>query len=234
MNRYAWLWFDADNTLFDFDLAASTSFSYAMSGLGLSQDAEWYEVFLRVNRQCWDKLEKGLITPGELKKARFALLFDELGLEADPVQANQLYMDSLSNCTIPLDGAIELLQTLSRQSYRMAIVTNGLREVQIPRFNRSDLGGFFETFILSEDAGVAKPDVGFFQYAFDRMPEARPEQVLIIGDNPHTDILGGQNAGIDTCWLNMTRETNPLPGDPTYQISHLRELIEILEQNSLT
>ena len=81
---------------------------------------------------------------------------------------------------------------------------------------------------VSEDAGSQKPQKAYFDYCFSRIPGALPEEMLIVGDSLSSDILGGNLAGIDTCWVNP--EGLPVPEGirADYQIRKIGELLEIL------
>ncbi|MCA9932829.1 MAG: HAD-IA family hydrolase, partial [Anaerolineales bacterium] len=108
----------------------------------------------------------------------------------------------------------------------IAIITNGIAAVQRPRMARSPLQPFVEAFIISEEVGVAKPDPAIFDVAFAQMGEPQRTAVLIIGDSLSSDMQGGLNYGIDTCWYNPHGHTGSLP--VTYEIRQLADLPRIL------
>ena len=56
--------------------------------------------------------------------------------------------------------------------------------------------------IRDRDAGSQKPQKEYFDYCFSRIPGADPSRMLLVGDSLHSDILGGNVAGTDTCWYN--------------------------------
>jgi putative hydrolase of the HAD superfamily len=129
--------------------------------------------------------------------------------------------------TYLIDGAEEVLVKL-RPDFGLAIITNGLKDVQRPRFARSSIGKYFDVLIISEEVGAAKPDPAIFDFAFELIGQPSRTEVLIIGDSLTSDMAGGAGYGIDTCWFNPTH----LESDPNlnvnYEISDLRQLLNFL------
>lgn len=108
------------------------------------------------------------------------------------------------------------------------LITNGLAAVQRPRFASSSIGRFFPEVVISEELGIAKPDPAIFDHAFERIGRPAKDRVLMVGDNLGSDILGGVNYGIDTCWFNPEAASNGHEVEPVYEIRFLREILEIL------
>jgi 2-haloacid dehalogenase len=156
---------------------------------------------------------------------RFRLLFDEIQVPLDPQDFSQQYLENLACASDLLPGAADVLDVLSKK-YHIALVTNGLKEVQRPRLERSAIRSFIEKIFISEEMGVAKPDPGFFDAVFREVGNPSKNTVLIIGDSPTSDMLGGVNYGIATCWFNPLGKTSELP--VTYQINTLTQLLDIL------
>ena len=126
-----------------------------------------------------------------------------------------------------MDGAIPLLNSL-KPNYGMAVVTNGLKEVKRPQLSRPEIAHYFKAVIISEEIGVAKPHAGFFEHTFNAIGNPDKSKVLIVGDNLNSDIKGGNNYGIDTCWYNIGSIQNDSAIKPTFEIRHLKELTSIL------
>lgn len=112
--------------------------------------------------------------------------------------------------------------------HRIAIITNGIKRTQLNRIGRSSLAHSFEHIIISEDTGFSKPHIGIFDYAFDKLNMMDKAKVLIVGDSLTSDIQGGMNYGIDTCWFNPRRKPNETSVKPTYEIQQLSELLQLL------
>ena len=226
--HYPWLFFDADNTLFDYNLAEGTALRKTFHSLSLPYEDEYLGIYQRINQGLWQALEKQEITPAVLRFRRFELLLEAVQLSGSPDQMNSAYVEQLALCTDLIDGAYEVLDTL-KEKCQIAIVTNGLQAVQRSRLAHSTIKNFIAELIISEEVGVAKPQPAFFDVAFARTGHPAKSDVLIIGDSLTSDIQGGVDYGMDTCWYNPNAE--PRPGDLqiTYEIRHLRDLLDVLD-----
>jgi putative hydrolase of the HAD superfamily len=110
----------------------------------------------------------------------------------------------------------------------MHMTSNGFHEVQYKKLAACGLRDYFDTVILSEDAGVNKPSPLYFDYAF-KVSGANKETTLMIGDNLQTDILGALNAGIDAMLFNRWNvDVKDSPQTPTFVVSHLKDIMNIL------
>lgn len=221
--KYSWLLFDADGTLFDFDRAAARSFADTFTALGLGYDNSYLEIYEGINRRLWEDFEAGRVSQAELRTRRFSDLFAAVGITADPAAFSGRYLQNLAGHTDLIDGAEEVVAALAGQA-RLMIITNGLREVQRPRFAAAAISRHFADFVISEEVGAAKPDPRIFDAAFARMGHPDRREVLIIGDSPTSDIAGGRDYGIATCWYNPSGRGLPAGIVPHHEISDLREL----------
>jgi 2-haloacid dehalogenase len=223
---YKYLLFDADGTLFDYERAEKAALASAFKLSGIKYSSQIQKAYQMINRQIWLDFEKGLVDKETLKTIRFERLLEQFGISADPEKLSQLYLDRLGECSFMLDGAIELCRQLA-ESHHMAIVTNGLARVQYPRINNSELADLFRHVFVSEDVGYQKPDPGFFDIVLQTMQIEDKCEALIIGDSISADILGGVQAGIDTCWYNPGHLENSTV-QPTYEIDRHDELLTIV------
>ncbi|MBE9916954.1 noncanonical pyrimidine nucleotidase, YjjG family [Paenibacillus donghaensis] len=227
---YKWILLDLDETLFDFKMSESRALSYVLSSMNLDpEDTAITDCYNRINHGLWQELEQGKIRSAELRVERFRRFCLEQGLSEDAGLISDRYIQSLSEQSFVLAGALELCQYLKDNGYRMAVVTNGIKQVQFGRINRSELKDFFEAVIVSEDTGYQKPHPGIFEHAFSQIGSSEKEAMLMVGDSLTSDIQGGNNAGIDTCWYNPNRLPNTTGIKPTYEIHELAGLREILE-----
>ncbi|MBN2387142.1 MAG: YjjG family noncanonical pyrimidine nucleotidase [Anaerolineales bacterium] len=225
--QYDWLLFDADSTLFDYQAGArcalEATFREKDQPFGLATLARFH----RINDHFWKKFEQGLVDMEGLKTQRFTALLNELGLPGDPCTWNERYMDHLSEQAILIDGAEELVRTLSR-SYRMAILTNGVSRVQRGRLGRSSIEACFDALVISEEVGATKPNRAYFEAAFRMIGNPPRERALMIGDSLSSDVRGAVDFGVAICWYNP----QGVPPDPdltvTYEIRTLSELHSIL------
>ncbi len=224
---YDWIFFDADGTLFDYDAAQAAALEGGFEVCGLAYKPGIGRIYSEINHRIWREFELGAISQKELKTVRFDRLFDAVGLSANSAEFSGHYLEILGAQTALLDGAEELVRTLTGKA-RMLLITNGLAEVQVPRFAASSIRDCFAEIVISGEIGLAKPDPAIFEYAFERIDRPAKERVLMIGDNLGSDILGGANYGLDTCWFNPAGTPNGHGVEPTYEIRELREVLEII------
>lgn len=225
--KYDVILFDADDTLFDYGMAESHALFHAFAHFGLPTGAEDYAAsYKEINHSLWKDFEQGRITSAALRVERFNRLFAAHGLALKPDEFSAAYLKFLGEGTFLIQGAIELCGALA--GCRLAIITNGIRDVQHSRIQGSPLSEVFEAVIVSEETGYQKPETGIFDYAFAKLDISDKSKVLIVGDSLTSDIQGGINYGIDTCWFNPLEK----PGDPgirpVYEIRSLNELLEIV------
>ncbi len=223
--KYIWLLFDADDTLFNYPQAEAKALHWTFEEVGLSFKPEYLPIYHKVNRQVWQEFEQGTLSAFDLRTKRFSLLFNELGIESDPHLFSPLYLKNLARGSDLITGAAETLNSLSKK-YHIGLVTNGLADVQRPRLQNSSIYTLIEKIFISEEMGAVKPEAAYFDLVFDEIGHPKKEEVLIIGDSLTSDMLGGIQYGIHTCWFNPARKTTDLP--VTYQIHTLPELITLL------
>jgi len=226
--HYPWLWFDADNTLFDYNRAEATALKNTFHSLSLPYEAGYLNIYQRINHGLWQALEKQEITQAVLRYRRFELLLENIQQTSSPHQMSSAYIEQLAICADLIDGAYEVLDTLKEKS-RIAIITNGLQAVQRGRLAHSTIRDFVAEIIISEEIGVAKPHAAFFDIAFTRTGRPAKSDVLVIGDSLTSDMQGGVDYGLDTCWYNPDDATRPDDLPITYEIKQLRELLELFE-----
>jgi 2-haloacid dehalogenase len=225
--KYAWLLFDADGTLFDFERAEADALAETFAEAGLPLTPDYAERYRQFNQQVWREFERGETTAEALRTRRFALLFDAIGLNTDLAAISERYLHHLANQPHLIDGALEVVVELSRRC-RLAVLTNGLKAVQRPRMMRSAIQPFIGELIVSEEVGAAKPGAAIFDAAFARMGQPAKSEVLMVGDSLTSDIRGGFDYGIDTCWHNPAGLPLQGPATPTYEIRRLGELLSIV------
>ena len=138
-------------------------------------------------------------------------------------------MKYLSEGSFLYEESLELVKDLAK-NYRLTIITNGLCAVQDNRIKKSVIAEYFEDIVVSEEIGVSKPNPEIFQHALNNINYPHKNKVLMVGDSLRSDIQGGINFGIDTCWFNPGLNLNETGIEPTYTISDLTELKEILKK----
>ncbi|WP_432666660.1 YjjG family noncanonical pyrimidine nucleotidase [Wukongibacter baidiensis] len=228
--KYDIIIFDADETLFDFKKSEKDAFKNTMLEFDIEYDENHHlKIYKEINTAIWKELEDGLITQKKLKIERFKRLSDRLEARFDEGEFAKSYMNHLSQASFLYDDSIELVESLHK-NYRLTIITNGLKIVQDNRIRKSTIAKYFEDIVVSEEVQVSKPDPKIFEIALDNIKHADRSKVLIVGDSLTSDIQGGINFGIDTCWFNPNKLENRTGIKPTYEISNLMELKGILEK----
>lgn len=225
--KYKTLLFDADDTLLDFHKAESAALTDTLTKHGLPCTPDIIRRYSEINDSLWKALERGEIEKSRLRVARFEKFCDEIGISADAVAIADTYAQCLSSKPYVFDGAIELCTELSKH-YRMYVVTNGLKMIQTRRFSQSGLSPFFERSFISEDSGFEKPDARYFEWMASQIPDFDRETTLIIGDSLTSDMRGGINFGLDTCWFNYLHKTAPQDVELTYTVHNFDELRSLL------
>ncbi|MBK9012625.1 MAG: noncanonical pyrimidine nucleotidase, YjjG family [Saprospiraceae bacterium] len=226
--RYPWILFDADDTLFDFKRSARHALAQTLEDHKIEASETHFQIYETINHEVWLAFERLEITATELRKIRFERFLEVIGEYRDPLELNRYYLNLLSKTRFMLDGAIDLVESLHQKNYRMGLITNGLKEVQRPRIAQAKMDKYFEVIVVSDEIGVSKPHKGFFEYTYVEMGRPDKAEVIVVGDSLNSDIQGGINFGVDTCWFNPRGATNLTDHQPTYQIQKLDELWEIL------
>jgi 2-haloacid dehalogenase len=220
--------FDLDDTLLDFKASEQLSFARTLQALGMDGDlAQLFLGYQAINLALWRAFETGTVSKDFLKVERFRKTFAENGLELDPEAASRLYLESLSDTVVLIDGALQLCATLAGMG-EVGIITNGVEAIQNQRIAKSGLREHISFVATSEACGYAKPDVRFFEYAARMARPFAKEDAIIIGDRLDADILGANRYGIDSCWFNPERLPNVSEAVPTFEIDNLPAMLASL------
>jgi len=230
--KYTTLFFDLDDTLVDtiqnnkealFDVYEQ----YGIQKYFSSFDT-FYDKFKTVNAELWEQYAHGKITKDYLKEARFIkTLENNITLNIDEsLQMNDDFLAKASTKKNVIEGGKDILEYLYPK-YNMYILSNGFQEVQSHKMNNAQLNPYFKKVILSDHIGKNKPHPDIFNYALEEA-KADKSDVIMIGDNMGTDILGAKNSGIDQIWFNPQKSSDNNNVNPTYTIAELSELRNIL------
>ena len=220
---------DLDNTILDFDIAERTALSRALTKLGVPFDDATLALYNKINLRHWEMLEDGVITREQVLYMRFETLYREIGMEADPHLTQRYYETLLAEGHWFLPGAEAMLEALYGP-YRLVLCSNGTQTVQDGRIESAGIAHYFEKIFVSEHMGANKPEKRYFDLCFAQLPGFDAARCIIVGDSLTSDIRGGKNAGILTCWFNP-RHKSVRPGmEPDYEIDALDQLRPLLDR----
>lgn len=221
--NWDWILFDADETLFTFD--AFGGLQRMFLDFSVTFTAEDFQDYQAVNKPLWIDYQNGAISALQLQHQRFEGWSERLSVPAGDL--NAAFLNAMAEICVPLPGAVSLLNAL-KDKVKIGIITNGFTALQQIRLERTGLRDYFDLLVISEQVGVAKPDRKIFDYAFEQMGNPPRDRVLMVGDTAESDILGGMNAGIATCWLNAHGRNLPEGIVPTWEVTSLSELERLL------
>lgn len=206
--KYDIILFDADGTLLDFQKSEAEAIRDAMTANGIQATEERVKLYSDINIGLWKKLERGEIKKKVLLYHRFELLLEALGMQGDAKKMANDYMTGLSTKGYVLDGAEKMLKSLSGRA-RMYIVTNGVEFIQRGRYARCGIDKYFHGVFISDCVGCEKPSVKYFEYVASHIDGFDKGRAVIVGDSLTSDMQGGINYGIDTCWYNPDGKACP-------------------------
>ncbi|OUQ30367.1 YjjG family noncanonical pyrimidine nucleotidase [Massilimicrobiota sp. An134] len=227
MKKYKYLLFDVDGTLLDFDKAEQHALEYTFRHYDIPLTYEINQRYEEINKKLWKDFENGLIDKKTVVYSRFVLLFKEFNIPVDGIAFEDDYQKALGQGYFVLPHTIEVLSALY-QKYPLYVVTNGVSQTQYSRLEGTDIKKYFQNIFVSEDIGHQKPSKEYFDYCFKNIDKIDLSKTLIIGDSLSSDIQGGINAGINTCWFNPNHLDKPEAMPINYEIHDLRELLQLL------
>lgn len=218
--------FDIDNTLLDFKKCAEEAIKSSFKDWNIEYKDEYFDVFMKVNNEFWDRYEADEITRDYLYKNRWKEVFKQLKIDVPGDKFEEDFIRYLYDSHIKVDNVEEVIDYLS-DKYELYIVSNSSYDEQHNRLSRAHLDKYFKYLFTSEEIGHSKPNKEFFDYVFDSLdPTVSKDEILIIGDSPNADIRGGRENGIKTCWFDHNKTDENIKAD--YIIKDLLELKEIL------
>ena len=225
---YEYLFLDLDDTILDFHKAERIAIGRVMREFGVEPTEERLRRYHEINIWHWQQLELKKMTRDEVLEGRFAVFFEELGISVDKSAVARLYEHYLSQGHWFMPGAEEAVEALSKK-YKLYLASNGTASVQKGRMTSANLYRFFEISFVSQEIGHNKPSKEYFEAAFAMIPNFDKSKCLMVGDSLTSDIQGGINAGLKTCWVNPNHLPCPEHIKPDYEIEHLYQLEALLE-----
>ena len=220
------LFLDLDDTILDFQKAERLALAKTLESFGLPPTDTVLARYHEINREHWERLERKELTRQQVLVGRFAALFAEMGLSAQAEQVARAYEENLSQGHYFLPGAEEALKSLSKK-YKLYLASNGTARVQAGRLKSAGIIPYFQEIFVSEEMGYNKPDPAYFDACFARIPGFRKDRAMMVGDSLTSDILGGIQAGIATCWVNPHHKTGSI--HPDFEIESIVQLEALLK-----
>ena len=228
---YKHIFFDLDDTIWDFDRNSDETLKEIVDDFELEKkgipnhDAFIIEYKAR-NSHLWKLYRENKIAKSLLREQRFVITLEKFGIE-DQKLSSAISEDYLVRCpfkTHLIPHALEMLNYLNKK-YALHVITNGFEEVQHKKIDNAEIRHFFTSIIISEEVGYQKPDKRIFEFALENACSDANE-VVMIGDNYEADIIGARQAGIDQIYFNRSGQLNG--EEATHVIQSLKELEELL------
>lgn len=244
MKDYRYYLIDIDRTLWDFDTNSEHAIWHLIErhphldeairkveGNVTGYKHTFFEKYDILNHKLWAQYESGELTKEKLRWYRFYTAFELYGLH-DEEFAKQFGDEYLAQMICEkelIPGAREMLSRIESLGGKMAVLSNGFKEVQYHKLERSGIRQYFSDVVISEEVGHQKPDPNIFRIALERLcgfTEAEnpsgwieaKQATLMIGDDPTNDIIGAKEFGIDQFFYNP--KGKPSPGG-TYESADL-------------
>ncbi len=221
------LW-DVDGTLLDFTYSQTYALTKCFASAGLSITDEIISRYDKINDSYWKRLELGEVTKAQLLTGRFTTLFQEFGIEDVNLEAFcREYQMELGNIYRYVDNSIQVIKSL-RGRVEQYVITNGVTLTQRNKLKLSGLDVWMKDIFISEEIGCSKPERVFFERCLEKVEEKDRGKILVVGDSLTSDIKGGVNAGLRTCWYRPEGSVNNSQWVPDYEISDLHQIYGIL------
>ena len=226
---FKYVLFDLDGTLMNFNCAESLAFKTVLDSYAIAYNEYIFNEYIRINNSLWNALTRCETTMYLIQTTRFSELFKKFGYDIDGTEANKIYHESLQNQYQLMPYALEVIRELSKIA-NLAIVTNGVTNTQKTRISKSAISPYISGIFISEEVGYEKPKIEFFNTVFRFFHNPQLCDIIIVGDSLQSDIQGGINAGICTCYYNPQNNNISEYINPNYIISDLREVVEIVNE----
>lgn len=229
MGRIKIILWDIDGTLLNFKEAEKYAIRACFEKFGFGECTDgMLREYAAINDVYWKGLEQGRFTKPQVLVGRFEDFFGRYGIDVSDAPAfNDEYQLRLGDTVCFCEHALETVKTFQGRVLQYA-VTNGTKVAQDRKLANSGLDKLFDGIFISEQIGIEKPMKGFFDTVFCEIGECRKDEMLIVGDSLTSDIQGGNNAGILTCWYNPEGGERPENLRIDYEIRDIEQVLEIV------
>ncbi|MFT4969187.1 MAG: YjjG family noncanonical pyrimidine nucleotidase [Chitinophagales bacterium] len=201
---YDWLLFDLDNTLLDFSGVSKKAFADLVEHFEIDH-TDPYDAYHPINAKYWTYFEKQKIDAEALRYGRFEEFLKHIDSKVDHKLMADKYLDLLIHHSEWIEGAEDVIKQLA-QTHNLAIITNGLKDAQHGRLEKHGMKKYFKHIFISEEMGISKPHSAFFEQVHETINRPSKDKVLVIGDNPQSDIKGGRKFDYHTCWYDYRKD----------------------------
>ena len=229
---YTTVLFDLDHTLLDSDSSEALAFESALRGIGIDEPGLHFGDYDRINRALWAAVERNEVQPARVRTLRFEQLLATINHDADAFELADEFAAGLGRHGDLYPGALEMLDALAANA-SLALVTNGLSDVQRARVERLGIARYFDAVVISAEVGVSKPSTAIFDVAFDLLGSPPRDGALMVGDSLTSDIQGGVNYGIATCWYNPHARERVAGSRVDHEIESLGRLVDVVRTRGL-
>lgn len=216
------IFFDYNGTIINFKACETEAIKLAGHDYGRIIKYDEIVRYQEINSALWEKYNAGEISRDTVLIERFETFLREINLKILAEDFNETYLSKLNNLFILEPHVTETLELLS-EKYNLYVITNGVQQLVMNKLYNAKLAFFIKDVFTSERSGYHKPSCEFFLYCLNTI-DAKPEECLIVGDSLTSDIIGGVNSGIFTCWYNPQNEPNTMNVTPNIEISDFADL----------
>ncbi len=225
------VFFDLDDTIFDYAASEIVALSTALKKAGIEPTEEVLKSYHGINIPLWQAYERKEASCEFIVIERFRQLFEKNNINFDAQKMEDIYEAELGQNAHLIEDARETLKEL-KKTCRIYAASNGLVKIQESRLRISDTAKYFDDVFTSERNGACKPNKEFFEYCFERIPNFKKEETVIVGDSMTSDIKGGINAGIRTIWFNRFKMPKVQGIVPDYEFRSLEEIKEFIQSEN--
>lgn len=217
---------DIDNTLLDFSADAKHALELTLTKRGLPFDDTEWKIYHDINDALWKAFDEGKIEKSQIYPERFRRYLEVRGIDGDYRECNVAYMNHLAQGNHQYPDSRKLLEALRAMGCEIYGATNGETTVQTTRMNTSGLRSLFDGMYISEQMGSQKPAKEYFDMIFAEIGEEKRKRAIMLGDSLSSDMQGGRNAGIATCFFGSPEKAD---GRCDYVITELMQFVEIVK-----
>lgn len=207
-DKYRWIFFDLDDTLWDFSANSMTSLQLLYDNNPEIRDSfpsfdAFADEYHLHNAPLWERYAAGEIGSDFLKTERFRLTLYPASHSIQTMETcrhlNKEYLETLCSLPAIVKNAEDVLAVLSRH-YMIGVISNGFKDTQYKKLYNTNLWRYVARLIISDEIDIRKPDPGIFLFAM-QATGADPSSSLMVGDNLETDIKGALNVGLDSVFF---------------------------------